>query len=101
MIFLINMLQGVAWVLDMILRVALFMLFGRVIISCVNAYPYNGLVRFITGLTDPPIRLVKRYIPTTFGGFDISVLIVMLIIGFLQFVLVKNLYDYAFQFERA
>jgi YggT family protein len=101
MIFLVNFMKGVAWVLNNILWFMMLVIIGRAIISWLNADPYNPIVRFITSLSEPPCRWVRRYLPSVFGGIDLSPMIVLLVIGFLQYVLVLNLEQYAMQLERS
>jgi len=95
MLLLTRLMSGVAWVLYQILGFMMLVVIGRVIISWVNADPYNPLVRAINSLSEPPTRLIKRFIKTEFGGLDLSPLILLLLIGFLQHVLVANLNDYS------
>ena len=69
---------------------------ARVVVSWVNADPYNPLVRFINSMCEPITRFIKKYIPTSFGGIDLAPAIILLIIGFLRIVLVENLVRYSF-----
>jgi YggT family protein len=81
MILLANLLIALGTVLNGILWMMKLLIIGRVIISWVNADPYNGLVRFIHALTDPPIRLVRRYIPRThIGPLDFAPFILLLLV---------------------
>ena len=95
MLLLAHVMDGVAWVLDQVLGFMMLVIIGRVIVSWVNADPYNPLVRAINSLAEPPTRFIRRYIRTDFGGIDLSPLILLLVIGFLEHVLVANLDEYS------
>lgn len=52
---------------------------GAVVVSWVNADPWNPIVRFLRGATDPVFRRVRRLIPfVVIGGIDLSPLVVLL-----------------------
>ena len=44
----------------------------------------RSLVRLLDAMTDPVFRLIRRVIPV-FGGIDISPLIVLIVIWFMQY----------------
>ncbi len=92
-----NVLFGIASVLDMFLQVYMFIVLGRVIISWVNADPYNPIVRILMRATEPLFRKLRRYLPflRNVGGLDFTPLVALGIIYFLQYALVANLFDYA------
>jgi YggT family protein len=81
-------------VLDMVLTLYMWLIIGRVIISWVNADPYNPIVRFLYNATEPVLYRVRRALPVL-GGLDLSPLIVILGIYFLKGFLVMSLYDVA------
>jgi YggT family protein len=99
MIIFANLLAAVAAILQFILKFFIFFLLGRVIISWVNADPYNPIVRAVCGVTDPVLQYIKKYIPTTFGNIDLAPIIIILIIIFLESFLVTSLYDYSTYFR--
>jgi YggT family protein len=49
------------------------------------------VVRFLYSVTEPVLRPIRRRLPVFFGGLDLSPLVVLLIIIFLQHVVVDNL----------
>jgi YggT family protein len=95
MFILSNLLAALAQVLDYLLWAYMWILIGRVIISWVNADPANPIVRFLYAATDPVLDRVRRVLPAQAGGFDLSPIIVWLVIIFLQRFLVRSLYDLA------
>jgi YggT family protein len=91
-----NFLVALAQVLDYILWAYIWILIARVIISWVNADPYNPLVRFVYNVTEPVLQPVRDRLPVLAGGFDISPIVVWLAVVFLQHFLVKSLVDLAY-----
>jgi YggT family protein len=89
-----NLLSSVGMVLEMVLTLYMWLIIGRVIISWVNADPYNPIVRFLYNATEPVLYRVRRALPVI-GGLDLSPLIVILGIYFLKGFLVMSLYDLA------
>ncbi len=89
-----NFLAALAGVVNMVLSVYIWVILGRVIISWVNADQYNPIVRFLYEVTEPPLRYIRRYLPTM-GGFDFSPIILILAIMFLQSFLVPTLQQLA------
>jgi len=60
------------------------------LITWVQPNPYNPIVRFLWNVTEPVYRWIRKYIPTTFGGFDIAPIILILALQFLQ-ILINNI----------
>lgn len=54
------------------------------LISWVRPDPYNPIVQMLYRLTEPAYALVRRFIPTVFGGMDLAPLIVILVLIFLE-----------------
>ena len=89
-----NFLSALASVINVVLSVYIWVILGRVIISWVNADPYNPIVRFLHEITEPPLRTIRRYLPVV-GGFDFSPMLLILAIIFLQSFLVPTLQQLA------
>ena len=90
-----NFLVALALVLDYILQAYSWILLGRVVVSWVNADPYNPIVRFLYVATEPVLARVRRMLPVYAGGFDLSPIVVWIAVIFLQRFLVQSLYDLA------
>jgi len=95
MFIMANLLVALAQVLDYLLWAYWWVLLGRVIISWVNADPDNPIVRFLYMATEPVLSRVRRVLPVSMGGFDLSPVVVWIGVIFLQRVLVQSLYDLA------
>ena len=96
MFVIANFLIAAAQVLDFLLWAYLWILIARVVISWIDADPYNPIVRFIFNLTEPVLEKVRERLPILAGGFDLSPIIVSLAIWFIKRFLVQSLYDLAF-----
>lgn len=86
-----NFLSAIAFVLDKVLDIYIYIIIGRAIISWVNADPYNPIVRFLHKATEPVLYRVRRMLPDM-GGIDLSPLVVIMGIYFLKAFIVKSLY---------
>lgn len=92
-----NFLSAVAQVLNTVLWLYMWILIGRTLISWVNPDPYNAIVRFLHNATEPLLFRVRRALPVVAGGLDLSPLVVILGIFFLQSFLVQSLLDLSFR----
>jgi len=72
----------VALMLAHFLQLVSAVVFVRVILSWVVRDPANPIVRIVSTLTDPWMRPLSRHL--TFGGLDLSPLVVLLLIGMLR-----------------
>ena len=91
-----NFFVAIAQVLDYLLLAYQWILIGRVIISWVNADPYNPIVRFLYNATEPVLARIRRALPVFAGGFDLSPIVVWLGILFLRRFVVQSLIDLAY-----
>jgi YggT family protein len=97
MFVLANFLLGIAKILDMLLWLYMWVIIARVVISWVNADPYNPIVRAIVNVTEPVLYRIRRFLPVFVGGIDFSPIVVFAAIYFLQIFLVRSLIDLAFR----
>lgn len=95
MFIVANFLLAIATVLNMILGIFLILVIVRALLSWVSPDPYNPIVRFLYSATEPLLYQVRRTLPTVFGGIDLSPLIVIAALYFLQIFLVGSLQDLA------
>ncbi len=90
-----NFIGAFAGVLDMVLSIYMWIVIIAALISWVNPDPYNPIVRFLYGVTEPVFGFVRRILPLPPMGIDISPIIVILAIVFLRQFLVQTLYQVA------
>lgn len=100
MFILSNLLVAVAKILDIALSIYMWIIIIAALISWVNPDPYNPIVRFLYGITEPVLRRVRRIIPFGGIGIDISPIIVILIILFLKYFLISSLMELGYRIGR-
>lgn len=54
------------------------------LLSWVQPDPYNPIVQMLYRLTEPAYAMVRKFIPTVFGGMDMAPLILIFGIQFLE-----------------
>ena len=90
-----NLLEALAAVLNILLTIYMWVMIARAVISWVNPDPYNPIVRFLYGATEPVLYRLRNALPLYAGGIDFSPIVVFVVIIFLQQFLVASLYDMA------
>lgn len=88
-----NLLLAVTTVLDMGLSLYMILIFIRALISWVSPDPYNPIVQFLVASTEPVLRPIRRRLPMT--GIDVSPIVAILLVVFLQQFLVASLREAA------
>lgn len=61
------------------------------LLTWVNPDPNNPIVQMLYRLTQPAYALVRKYIPTVFGGMDLAPIILIFGLMFLE-IFLKNLF---------
>ena len=93
MFILRNLLFASANLLDMALTLYTFMIVARALISWVNPDPRNPIVQFLYRPTEPVLAPVRRRLPMP--GIDLSPIVVIFAIMFLQSAVVASIRDLA------
>jgi YggT family protein len=84
-------MTAVYWLIDTILSIFLWLLIAQVVLSWLvqfnvvntrNRFVYS-VGEFLYRITEPFLRPIRRVIPSI-GGFDISPVILVLVIGFIR-----------------
>jgi YggT family protein len=91
-------LEAIAAVLDAALWLYMLLIIARAVVSWVNPDPYNPIVQFLYKVTEPVLRYLRRRLPLVFDGVDLTPLVVLAIIMFLRYFLVRTLMHYASTF---
>lgn len=89
-----NILLAAATVVDYVLWVYMWIIIARALISWVNPDPWNPIVQFLERATEPVLAPIRRMLGWRMG-FDLSPIIAILIITFLQIALVQSLKELA------
>ena len=85
------LLTAVAKVIDLLLTFFMFIVLARAVLSWVSPDPFNPIVRFIHNVTEPVLSRIRSLLPVVLGGIDLSPILVLIGIIFLQSFLVDSL----------
>jgi YggT family protein len=92
-----NLFGAIALILHYALWFYMWIVIARAVISWVSPDPYNPIVQFLYRATEPVLEPIRRRLPGGGFGIDISPLIVILAIYFLDYFLVGSLQQIAFR----
>ena len=93
-----DLLITIAKIFDTLLEVYKWVIIIAALISWVNPDPYNPIVKFLYSVTEPVFRPIRRLIGYRLGPIDISPIIVILAIIFIQSFLVRTLIKVGYKF---
>jgi len=91
-----NILLALAKIVELasgLLTLYKYILLASIVISWVNADPYNPLVNFVYRVTDPILSRIRRFMPDT-GMLDLSPLVAFALIYVLQIIVLDTAYQY-------
>ena len=90
-----NFVFALARLLEIVLWAYFWMIIARAVLSWVNPDRDNPIVRFLYRATEPVLRPIRDRLPTFQMGLDLSPMIVLLAIYFLESFLIGSLRDLA------
>lgn len=93
-----NLLQAIAQILSMALSFYMWIIIIQALLTWVNPDPYNPVVRFMYKVTEPVLYRIRRFIPNL-GGMDLSPVIAIFAIYFLQKFLITTMLEIAFKIK--
>ncbi len=88
-------ISALANVIYYVLFIYMWIIIIRAVLSWVSPDPYNPIVRFIHNITEPVLYQIRRRLPVSFGGIDLSPVVVLLAIMFLQNFVVRSLLHFS------
>jgi YggT family protein len=84
-----NLVQFIGWLLDLYS----YVIIAAALITWVSPDPRNPIVQFLFRATEPVLRPVRNLLPPwKTGGLDLSPLIVIIAIQFIERVILPSLY---------
>jgi YggT family protein len=96
MFLLANVLSAFATILHKVLELYGLVVLVTVLISWVRPDPFNPIVQFLRSVTEPAFEWIRRRIPFAMVGMlDLSPMILLLFIWFVQLAVIPSLYDLA------
>jgi YggT family protein len=90
-----NLILALANLLHLVLMAYFWIIIARAVLSWVSPDPFNPIVRFLYRVTEPVLRPIRYRLPTLAMGIDLSPMVVILAIYFLDTFLVYSLRDLA------
>ena len=100
MIAVANLLIAVAGVLSSVIKLFYFLIIGAVILSWVSPDPRNPIVQFIYGSTEPVFARIRTYVKPI-GVLDLSPIVVLLVLYFIDAWIATSLAEYGAQLKGA
>ena len=91
-----NFITALVKIIDMGLTLYMWIIVARALISWVNPDPYNPIVMFLYRATEPVMAPIRRWLPLRGLGIDVSPIIAIAAIVFLQSFLLKSLIELAY-----
>ena len=86
-----NFFAAIAMILHYVLWLYMWIIIARAVISWVSPDPYNPIVQFLYRATEPVLEPIRRKLPGGGFGLDLSPLIAILAIYFLDHFFVGTL----------
>jgi YggT family protein len=91
---------AIAMVLNYLLTFYWWIVIIAVLLTWVNPDPYNPIVRFLRGVTEPVFYQIRRRLPfVVISGIDLSPIVVLLLIEVVRMVVVVPLAELGYQFS--
>lgn len=80
-----SIFYGILVSIHYVIQAYMMLIFVACVLSFIRPNPFGKfykIIRVISALTEPAFALVRRYLPTTFGGFDLSPLVILFVLMF-------------------
>jgi YggT family protein len=91
-----NIIYSIAFILKSVLTIYFYIVIASAILSWISPDPYNPIVRFLKNATEPVYSYIRRYMPfLNLGGLDLSPIVLIVAIQFVQIAVVGSLFDLA------
>src|SRR5271167_1301326 len=88
---LVSTIVFAAQTLSGLLQIYFWIVIIAALLSWVQPDPYNPIVRTLYAMTEPVFDWIREHLPVYFGGIDLSPLVVIIAIQFVQRVLITAL----------
>jgi YggT family protein len=101
MILFANFLLAASRVIHIALMIYIWIIVGRVILSWIRVSSLYQVGVIIYRVTEPVLKPVRKFVPSyKMGGLDISPMIIILILWFVDMFVVRSMTLYAYQILR-
>jgi YggT family protein len=99
MFIISNFILSIARLLDIIITMLYWIIIIRALISWVNPDPFNPIVQFLEKATEPVLAPIRRALRMQFWAIDVSPIIAILCLIFIQSFFVHTLTDLALRLK--
>lgn len=101
MILFANFLLAASRIIHIALMIYIWIIVGRVIFSWIRIPSLYQVAVILYRLTEPVLRPVRKFVPPSrMGGLDISPMLVILFLWFVDMFVVRSMTLYAYQILR-
>jgi len=87
------MVFAIAKILDLGISLYIIIIIVRSVLSWFNPNPYSPGVTFLIRVTEPVLHRIRRFLPLSGVGLDLSPIIAIFALMFVQYFVVSSLYD--------
>jgi YggT family protein len=90
----LSLAQTITYIISELLQIYFWLVVISAILSWIQPSPYSPIypvVNFVYAVTDPVFDFVREHVPVVFGGIDLSPMVVIVVIWFLQMWLLPTL----------
>jgi YggT family protein len=90
-VFAPSLADTIAGILSELLWAYSWIVIIAAVMTWISPDPYNPIVRFFYGVTEPIFDLVREYLPVNFGGVDLSPIVVLVVIEIVRVWLIPTI----------
>ena len=91
-----NLIFAIAKILDLGISLYIIIIIIRAVLSWFNPNPYSPGMMFLIKITEPVLYRIRRFLPLSGVGLDLSPIIAIFALMFIRYFLVSSLYDLSF-----
>lgn len=91
-----NLIFAIAKILDLGINLYIIIIIIRTVLSWFNPNPHSPGMMFLIKITEPVLYRIRRFLPLSGVGLDLSPIIAILGLMFVRYFLVSSLYDLSF-----
>jgi len=93
-----NLVFALAHIVQMLLWLVIILLLIRVVVSWLppqQLFRYRRFITIVNRMTEWFLKPLRRRLPLVYGGFDMTPLVILLLVYFLELFLVRSLFQLA------
>lgn len=96
-----NFFYALARILNFVVSAYTYVIFARVILSWIRIPSLYPVAKIAYKLTEPLLKPIRRYVPPhKMGGLDVSPMILLIILMFINSFVIRSLMQYATRLPR-